>query len=191
MFTCDRTKKLSYMEKIFSYGSLVSIETWSFKSQYEVATAYGWVRQWKKIINTEKGKICALTVSPKKKSSLDGILISADQFVQKKIDKREEGYEKIRIENDMFLYISEQSTCCWASEDAPIIKSYIDVVAHGYFQILGEEGFIKFFETTEGWELPIMDDRSNPLYPRALNLNDNFLKKIDCQIEKERDKSYG
>lgn len=39
-----------------------------------------------------------------------------------------------------------------------------------------------FFESTQGWQLPILDDRKNPIYPRAQELDKKFLNQIDQQL---------
>ena len=36
----------------------------------------------------------------------------------------------------------------------------------GYLRVHGEEGVGQFFDTTDGWDMPILDDRAAPLYPR-------------------------
>ncbi len=48
--------------------------------------------------------------------------------------------------------------------------SYLDVVIQGYLTEFGEEGAARFFETTSGWNAPLLNDRAAPLYPRAQSL---------------------
>ena len=48
--------------------------------------------------------------------------------------------------------------------------SYLDVVLQGFFQIYGETGLKHFFETTDGWDRPIQNDRATPIYPRSREL---------------------
>jgi hypothetical protein len=52
----------------------------------------------------------------------------------------------------------------------PIWLSYIDVVVQGYHQIYGTSGVQHFFETTDGWNAPVIDDRDDPHYPRHQRL---------------------
>ena len=53
-----------------------------------------------------------------------------------------------------------------ASEMRPVLLSYVDVVVQGYLREFGEDGVARFFETTDGWDAPMRNDRANPLYPR-------------------------
>lgn len=187
------------MKKIFAYGSLLNKATWPFDVDIELVTVRSWVRQWRQIVQTDRGKICALTISPDIKSSIDGILLAADDQTLSKLIKREIGYNRTEILNSnisknqnsnkhllkdesVITFISSKPTFAWATKEAPILLSYIDVVAKGYFDFYGMEGLINFFNTTEGWNLPIMNDRSQPLYPRALKLDPEFLNLVDQQI---------
>ena len=43
---------------------------------------------------------------------------------------------------------------------------YLDVVVQGFLREFGEAGAQRFFETTDGWEVGIVNDRAAPLYPR-------------------------
>jgi hypothetical protein len=52
------------------------------------------------------------------------------------------------------------------SEAGPVLLSYIDVVVQGYLREFGEDGVHRFFDTTEGWDAPVLDDRARPVYPR-------------------------
>ena len=61
----------------------------------------------------------------------------------------------------------------------PILLSYLDTV--------GPEGAARFFETTSGWDAPILDDRSAPRYPRHQRLSpaettvvDQHLARLGC-----------
>lgn len=185
------------MNKIFAYGSLLNKATWSFNAEIELVRVSGWVRQWRQIVQTEKGKICALTITPDTKSTIDGILLAADTQTVNNLIKREVGYNKTEIlssnifninnkhsfNNEHFItFVASTQTSAWATKTAPILLSYIDVVAKGYFDLFGLEGVINFFNTTQGWNLPILNDRDQPLYPRALQLNAELLELVDQQI---------
>jgi len=187
------------MDRIFAYGSLLNKATWSFNADIELVRADGWVRQWRQIVQTDKGIICALTISPSSKSSIDGILLEVSDSVGRILNKREVGYNKTKIPASRILqsvqgkidvslkipaitYTASKSTIGWATKKAPILLSYIDVVAKGYFDLFGLEGAKNFFNTTQGWNLPILNDRDKPLYPRAVQLNTEFLELVDQQI---------
>jgi hypothetical protein len=40
------------------------------------------------------------------------------------------------------------------------------VVVQGYLREFGEAGVKRFFDTTDGWEAPVLNDRADPVYPR-------------------------
>lgn len=48
-----------------------------------------------------------------------------------------------------------------------VLLSYLDVVVQGYFREFGRKGVVHFFEMTEGWHAPVLNDRANPIYPCA------------------------
>ena len=48
----------------------------------------------------------------------------------------------------------------------PIALSYLDVVVQGYLAEFGEAGVARFFETTDGWDAPVLNDRDAPIYRR-------------------------
>ncbi|RMH48171.1 MAG: hypothetical protein D6688_02520 [Alphaproteobacteria bacterium] len=44
--------------------------------------------------------------------------------------------------------------------------SYLEVVAEGFLAVWGEPGVGAFFDTTDGWDGPVLDDLEAPIYPR-------------------------
>jgi len=185
------------MAKIFAYGSLLNKNTWSFNAELELVSLKGWVRQWRQIVQLDKSKICALTIYPSSNSIIEGILLKVDDAAELLLGGREIGYEKtiiagmdITVQNTKIqltdetpiTYVGSKATTCWASEEAPILLSYIDVVAKGYFDLFGREGAAHFFNSTQGWNLPILDDRDDPIYPRAMKYDKKFLDFVDQQV---------
>ena len=57
--------------------------------------------------------------------------------------------------------------------------SYIDVVVQGYLAEFGMTGVRHFFETTEGWHAPILNDRAAPIYLRAQALTEEERQIVD------------
>ena len=185
------------MSKIFAYGSLLNKSTWSFEASLELVILKGWVRQWRQIVPLKKGNICALTISPDPNTSIEGILLKVDKETENLLNGREIGYSKTILSpdelvnqcaNDQLIndaavtYTANTSTNKWASEEAPILLSYVDVVAKGYYEIYGWQGVVEFFNTTQGWNLPILNDRKDPIYPRAGIHDKKFLDFVDQQI---------
>lgn len=174
------------MDSIFGYGSLINRNTWSFNASFELINIPGWVRQWRKIIKMNFGEICVLTISPDENFNIDGIIIFTDLLTSTIIKQREIGYQKTIVHETptgpIFAYTANIDSFKWASEQAPILQSYIDTVAYGFYQELGMSGFLNFFATTQGWQLPILNDRDQPLYSRAIKIDPEFLSLIDQQI---------
>jgi len=68
------------------------------------------------------------------------------------------------------------------SEEYPILLSYLDVVVQGYLRTFGAEGALRFFETTDGWGSPILNDRPAPRYPRHQTLTPYETAFVDAQL---------
>lgn len=185
------------MTTIFAYGSLLHKSTWSFDAEIEMVSLQGWVRQWNQVVPLDGGAITALSISPHPKKSIKGIILKVDKSTLESIGGREVGYNKTILAagsltslnpkrpllNDRIMaYTASKETKIWANKKAPILLSYIDVVAQGYFNLYGWEGLLHFFKSTQGWDLPILNDRKAPLYPRATTHDIGFLDLIDQQI---------
>ena len=67
--------------------------------------------------------------------------------------------------------------------ESPILLSYLDVVIQGYLREFGEAGAVAFFETTDGWETPVRDDRTTPVYPRHKVLTASERGFVDDQLQ--------
>lgn len=186
-----------YMSQVFAYGSLLNKNTWSFKAELELVSLKGWVRQWRQIVQLDKGKICALNIYPNSNSIIEGILLKVDDATELSLSGREIGYEKTilagkdiieqntkinRTNETTIAYIGSKPTTLWASNEAPILLSYIDVVAKGYFDLFGWDGVSNFFNSTQGWNLPILDDRDEPIYPRATKHDKKFQNFVNQQL---------
>ncbi|WP_323785658.1 hypothetical protein [Thalassovita sp.] len=65
----------------------------------------------------------------------------------------------------------------------PILLSYLDVVVQGYHQEFGEQGVTRFFQTTDGWDAPILDDRKQPHYPRHQTLARPETRLVDRMLD--------
>ena len=60
--------------------------------------------------------------------------------------------------------------------------SYLDVVVQGYLRTFGPDGALRFFETTDGWGSPILNDRAAPRYPRHQQLDPDETHFVDTQL---------
>ena len=101
------------------------------------------------------------------------------------LDQREAGYDRIAVQiagTPVAVYSIAEGR--HGLPDAPrhILLSYVDVVAQGFLRWFGEDGLARFFDTTDGWDAPIVDDRALPLYPRHQRLNPADTTLIDRHL---------
>ena len=68
----------------------------------------------------------------------------------------------------------------------PILQSYLDCVVQGFLREFGPEGAVAFFDTTDGWQTPILDDRAAPRYPRAQSLTPQERAFVDAALARIR-----
>ena len=166
----------------FGYGSLVNEFTWSRDYDSQPLEIRNWIREWRHCVDAPFGRTCALTVTRRPNSRLQGILIrcNADELAQ--IDEREIGYERVELSHHdvvsvvenlpkrLYIYTSMPDYNRWGSWEYPIWFSYAEVVLYGYLKVFEKEGVDKFIHSTSGWMAPILDDRKAPRYPRISKL---------------------
>ena len=173
----------------FGYGSLVNLG--SLRTPYissHRATVKGFSRVWlsrPKVENSfaSTDGLAFLSVVENPDVEIDGLLITDHASSLPSLDERESLYSRVTIHNDnlqlhetapsidkKFLYVADEHQ---AGPDAKILRSYLDVVMQGYLQQFGADGVARFFDTTLNFELEILEDRAEPLYPRATRLTDD------------------
>ena len=120
-----------------------------------------------------------LTVEPAEGVQIDGLVAAVPGADWAELDEREWAYDRLGATQqtdhtgpesaEVHLYsIPDQHRDIAALH--PIRLSYLDVVIQGYLREFGQAGAERFFETTVGWDAPVMDDRSAPIYPRHQTL---------------------
>ena len=115
---------------------------------------------------------------------IDGMLITDHAASLKALDERESLYSRVTLnaENlhlhddsielkDRFLYVANEIPIETVPIESKILRSYLDVVMQGYLNHFGEDGLKRFFATTLNFDLDILEDRKEPLYPRATTLS--------------------
>jgi len=158
----------------FGYGSLVNTATHSYADP-RPATLTGWRRVWQR---TNLRKAAYLSVIPDATCALQGLIARVPGANWQALDLREAAYERhdishliahdgLRAPTAVYQVRMDHLT---GTTDHPILLSYLDVVVQGYFRVYGIVGVSLFFETTHGWDLPILDDRADPVYPRHQRL---------------------
>lgn len=156
----------------FGYGSLVNRATHSYAPAYR-ARLQGWRRAWR---HTAGRAAPFLTGVPDPDCVIDGLVARVPGGDWAALDLREEGYLRHPVAQGLVadggvataqIYAVPPASMVVQPDPAPILLSYLDVVVQGYLREFGAQGARDFFATTEGWEIPVLDDRSAPRYPRA------------------------
>jgi glutathione-specific gamma-glutamylcyclotransferase len=181
-------------EWLFAYGSLVNEKTWDSPRDARPVAVAGWIRQWRHCVHTPFGDVCGLTLDRLDGSNIEGLAMAVQASDWSRLNAREIGYERSRIDGRFFtgetaslgVYIARGETLRWASRDFPILLSYVDCILDGYNSRYGRAGVRAFVETTQGWDLPIIDDRSAPIYPRAIVLRPEFTAFVDAELARAR-----
>ena len=175
----------------FGYGSLVNRGTHAFEGA-QTARLTGWKRMWRK---TARREAAFLTVVPDPGCEIDGLLAAVPGGDWAALDLREAAYARLDAAHQIALPDAMQAsppriavysippTDHFAPDpDSPVLLSYLDVVIQGYLKEFGEAGVTRFFETTDGWDAPVLDDRDAPVYPRHMLLSVTEREMVDDLI---------
>ena len=159
------------------YGSLVNRMTHDYQEVHP-ARLRGWRRMWRK---TALREAAFLTVVPDADCEIDGLVAAVSPQDWPALDRREAAYAKRAARHQVEAPLPHDAhVVVYAIEDgrhhapdpaSPVLLSYIDVVVQGYLHVFGEQGVARFFDTTGGWEAPILDDRTAPVYSRHQSLS--------------------
>ena len=177
----------------FGYGSLVNINTHSYRP-YEKGTIKGWRRIW---CYTKLREVPFLSAHFVNKGEISGLIASVPDNDWSALDRRETGYHRTKIplklqkntsKNEVQIYNVPPSNISNNKPVKGIILSYLDCVIKGYLEQYEEEGVMDFFETTDGWNCQIFDDRLNPIYPRHIQLTKSEQILVDHYLELSRKK---
>ncbi len=178
----------------FGYGSLVNLDT--LRTPYisaHRARLKGWQRRWLARPKVENSfapieGLAFLSAEKCEDVEIDGIVIVDHRTSLVSLDEREALYDRLSVdhssitflddnplgdETELFIYSAQEPA---ASDEAFIIRSYLDAVMQGYRTHFGDDGVINFVRSTAGFDTPIRDDRNEPLYPRAVNLSQDELE---------------
>ena len=154
--------------KFFGYGSLVNAQTHDYPNA-KPAQLDGWRRTW---VHTNLRPFLSVAPGP---GAIDGLIADVPGADWAALDHRERAYDKHPVNVMLHDCGTESSAQVYAVPHIhaappdtlhPVLLSYIDVVVQGYLQVFGEAGAIRFFETTDGWDAPILNDRAAPVYTR-------------------------
>lgn len=164
----------------FGYGSLVNRATQDYPGVRR-ATVTGWRRAWR---HTGARDVAFLTAVPAPGARIDGLLAEVPGGDWAALDAREWAYIRTPAEPDRPAQIYHIPADFHAAPSGhhPILLSYLDVVVQGYLAEFGEQGVARFFDTTDGWDAPILDDRAAPRYPRAQRLHPEETGLVDAML---------
>lgn len=167
--------------RFFGYGSLVNLATHGYPDA-KPATLTGWRRVWK---HSAARPVAFLSVEPCTPTRLLGLTASVPNADWAALDLREYAYLR-RDVSDQFetqtaIYEANPNHTAPPSTMHPILLSYLDVVIAGYDDQFGDMGPAHFFDTTFGWG-PVLDDRADPLYPRAQPLTSKNRQIVDAGL---------
>jgi cation transport regulator ChaC len=179
---------MTHAAYFFGYGSLVNRDTHHFEDA-QTAQLRGWRRMWR---HTPARQVAYLTVVPDEGAQIDGLIAAVPDQDWAALDHRERAYSRVPAAHqithalphqpDLVVYAIPQDHHVSPSRAGPVLLSYIDVVIQGYLREFGEDGAARFFETTSGWEAPILADRDDPQYPRHCRLSSAERAFVDMHL---------
>lgn len=173
----------------FGYGSLVNRATHAYADAHPARIA-GWRRAWRHV---EGRQIAFLTAVPDPESAIDGLIACVPGGEWTALDMREHAYARILAADvehgvagatEIHIYHAPADMHAPASEMRPVLLSYLDVVVQGYLREFGEAGVARFFETTDGWNAPMRNDREAPAYSRHQKLSDEERRLVDVWLKR-------
>ncbi len=172
----------------FGYGSLVNRSTHCYDRAHP-ARITGWRRAWR---HTSVQEVAFLTAVPAPGERIDGLIAAVPGHDWAALDSRERNYERHDVtgtlEHDaadvaqVQIYAVPPHLSDARGGPRPILLSYLDVVVQGYLREFGATGARLFFDTTDGWDAPIFDDRAAPAYPRHQELTREERRFVDSQL---------
>ena len=186
----------------FGYGSLVNRNTHSYPDA-RPAQLDGWRRQW---VRTEGRDIVYLSVVQNPATRIDGLIAAVPGADWAALDKREYSYERHAsggaVVHDLapapdIAHYAIPADIAVDHGDHVILLSYLDVVVQGFLREFGTEGAARFFDTTDGWDTPILNDRAAPIYPRHQTLTeaettvvDQHMNRLSVQIKQREETTF-
>ncbi len=164
----------------FGYGSLVNRQTHDYP-RCAPAKVKGWRRAWR---GAGERRWCYLTAVPCQTTELWGLMAAVPGADWQALDLREAAYDRHLVahpeaQEQLSIYAIAPQAQSKPDHHSPVLLSYLDVVVQGYLREFGQDGAAHFFDTTDGWDTPILDDRAAPLYPRHQRLADEERALVD------------
>lgn len=168
----------------FGYGSLVNLRTHDYVSPQK-AKIKGWRRIWQQSGNRP---VAFLSVHQVPDASIEGLIAQVPGSDWAALDAREHAYDRVDVTEALqaptptAIYQGSPSKIAPPDTGHPILLSYLDVVVQGFLDQFGEDGVQRFFDTTDRWQTPILNDRANPIYPRYQTLTNAETALVDHHL---------
>lgn len=171
----------------FGYGSLVNVKSHSYPNPLP-ATLNGWRRAW---VATARERFVLLSGVRAPGHSIKGLIAAVPGADWAALDLREEGYARLPASDDVAHALPTPPEIAVYAVDAAnihdstvhmILLSYLDVVVQGFHQVYGVDGVRHFFDTTDNWQTPILNDRADPIYPRHQRLTAEQTALVDAHL---------
>ena len=131
-------------------------------------------------------------MEPSPGDRIDGLIAAVPGADWEALDERETFYERVVAEDvshplpeppAIQIYHAPVAMHPPAEGLQPIHLSYLDVVVQGFLAEFGTPGVARFFETTDGWEAPVLNDRAAPRYPRHQRLETGERDLVDQHLD--------
>ncbi len=154
------------------------------------ASIIGWRRVWRHIAALDHA---FLTATPVPDARIDGLVAEVPGADWAALDERETFYARVSARDvvhplagapDIQIYHAAEDANAPSTAKTPILLSYLDVIVQGYLAEFGEAGVARFFETTDGWDAPVLQDRQDPKYPRHQSLSDPERDLTDAWLDR-------
>ncbi|MCX7560345.1 gamma-glutamylcyclotransferase [Sulfitobacter sp. F26204] len=171
----------------FGYGSLVNRNTHAYPDSHP-ARLTGWRRAWVPSVAFDR---VFLSVIPDPDTTIEGLIAAVPGADWDALDARETGYVRLNSGDAIIHPLSPSPPIAHYAVPAQdhgvtrcntIILSYLDVVVQGFLREYGEGGVQAFFDTTDGWDTPILNDRAAPQYPRHQTLSPAEIALVDSHL---------
>ncbi|MCV6596782.1 MAG: gamma-glutamylcyclotransferase [Mangrovicoccus sp.] len=155
---------------VFGYGSLVNPRFHTGRAMHG-ARLSGWQREWRQ---TSLREVPFLSVRRAEGAVLTGMIAEVPHDHWPGLDEREYAYDRHPAKPEAAGHSTPPDTQIYAVKPhhhddeakGPILLSYLDVVVQGYLRVFGQQGVSEFFDSTEGWDRALRDDRAAPIYSR-------------------------
>lgn len=183
----------------FGYGSLVNRATHRTAIVDAMpARLLGWRRMWRPRPDMPGFPAALLTIGPEPAAFCDGLLVLDRAENLAAVDEREARYRRVALSpNDLEVNGALPQDCpiyvYVAQEELPphreppsILQSYLDAVMQGFLAEHGEAGLRRFVSDTANFHIPILADRHDPRYPRAVALTETEMALFEMLLAELR-----